>query len=66
MFALSPVLLSDGLINWDLLAVACVAGVLWAQSRDRVLLTGCLIGLGTALKLYPLFLLGGLLVIWGR
>jgi uncharacterized membrane protein len=66
VFALSPVLLFDGLINWDLLAVACVAGALWAQSRDRVLLTGFLLGLGTALKLYPLFLLGGLLVIWGR
>jgi uncharacterized membrane protein len=66
LFAVSPVLLFDGLINWDLLAVACVAGVLWAHARDRPLLTGALIGLGTALKLYPLFLLGGLVVIWGR
>jgi uncharacterized membrane protein len=66
LFALSPVLLFEGLINWDLLAVAAVAGALWAQSRDRPVLTGALIGLGTALKLYPLFLLGGLLVIWGR
>jgi uncharacterized membrane protein len=30
------------------------------------LLTGALIGLGTALKLYPLFLLGGLIVIRAR
>jgi len=66
LFALSPVLLFEGLINWDLLAVACVAGALWAQARDRPALTGVLIGLGTAVKLYPLFLLGGLLVIWGR
>ncbi|HEY2878764.1 glycosyltransferase family 87 protein [Nocardioides sp.] len=66
LFALSPVLLFEGLINWDLLAVACVAGALWAQARDRPGLTGLLIGLGTAFKLYPLFLLGGLLVIWGR
>jgi uncharacterized membrane protein len=66
LFALSPVLLFEGLINWDLLAVAAVAGALWAHSRDRPALTGALIGLGTALKLYPLFLLGGLLVIRAR
>ncbi|MBM9459961.1 DUF2029 domain-containing protein [Nocardioides sp. zg-536] len=62
-FALSPALLLTGLINWDLLAVVLVAAALWAWSRDRPLLTGVLIGLGTAVKLYPLFLLGGLLVI---
>lgn len=62
-FALSPTLMLTGLINWDLIAVALVAGALWAWSRDRPLLTGILIGLGTAAKLYPLFLLGGLLVI---
>jgi uncharacterized membrane protein len=62
-FALSPTLVLTGLINWDLIAVALVAGALWAWSRDRPLLTGVLIGLGTAAKLYPLFLLGGLLVI---
>ncbi|HET6666857.1 MAG TPA: glycosyltransferase 87 family protein [Intrasporangium sp.] len=63
LFALSPALLLNGLVNWDLLAVALVAGALWAWSRDRPVLTGVLIGLGTATKLYPLFLLGGLLVI---
>ncbi|GAA4748184.1 glycosyltransferase 87 family protein [Nocardioides endophyticus] len=62
-FALSPALLLTGLVNWDLLAVVFVAGALWAWSRDRPLLTGILIGLGTATKLYPLFLLGGVLVI---
>jgi uncharacterized membrane protein len=66
LFALSPVLLFEGLINWDLLAVACVAGALWAQARGRPAVTGVMIGLGTALKLYPLFLFGGLLVVWGR
>ena len=63
VFALSPTLALSGLVNWDLLAVACVAGALWAWSRDRVLLTGVLVGLGAAAKLYPLFLLGGLLII---
>ena len=51
------------LINWDMPAVTLVAAALWAWSRDRPLLTGVLIGLGTATKLYPLFLLGGILVL---
>jgi uncharacterized membrane protein len=63
LFALSPVLLFEGLINWDLLAVVCVAGALWAHARGRPGLTGVMIGLGTAMKLYPLFLLGALAVI---
>lgn len=62
-FALSPALLLTGLVNWDLVAVVFVAAALWAWARDRPVLTGVLIGLGTAVKLYPLFLLGGILVI---
>ena len=62
-FALSPVLALTLLINWDMPAVTLVAAALWAWSRDRPLLTGVLIGLGTATKLYPLFLLGGILVL---
>lgn len=62
-FAVSPTLALTGLINWDLIAVALVAGALWAWARRRPVLTGILIGLGVATKLYPLFLLGGLLVI---
>lgn len=62
-FALSPALLLTGLVNWDLLAVVFVAGALWAWARERPVLAGVLIGLGTAVKLYPLFLLGGILVI---
>jgi uncharacterized membrane protein len=62
-FALSPALLLTGLVNWDLLAVVLVAAALWAWARDRPVLTGVLIGLGAAVKLFPLFLLGGVLVI---
>jgi uncharacterized membrane protein len=66
LFAASPLLLFDGLINWDLLAVVGVAGALWAHARGRPVATGLMIGLGTAAKLYPLFLLGGVAVIWLR
>jgi len=66
LFAVSPTLALAGLVNWDLLAVACVAGTLWAWARGRPVLTGALIGLGTAAKLYPLFLLGGVLAICVR
>jgi uncharacterized membrane protein len=65
-FALSPALLATAYVNWDLMAVALVAAALWAWARDRPLLTGVLVGLGTATKLYPLFLLGGVLVICWR
>lgn len=63
LLVLSPSLLLTDLVNWDLLAVVLVAAVLWAWSRDRPLLTGVMIGLGTAVKLYPLFLLGGVVLI---
>jgi uncharacterized membrane protein len=63
LFAASPALALTGLVNWDLLAVTAVAGALWAWSRGRPVLSGVLIGLGTATKLYPLFLLGALLVV---
>lgn len=66
LFAVSPVFVLEGLINWDFLAVACVAGALYAHAKDRSGWAGFAIGLGTALKLYPLFLLGGLLLVWGR
>jgi uncharacterized membrane protein len=62
-FAVLPALALSGLVNWDLLAVAMVAGALWAWTRGRPVLTGVLIGVGTATKLYPLFLLGGVLVL---
>ena len=66
LVAASPALALTGLVNWDLLAVAAVAGALWAWSRDRPVLAGVMIGLGTAVKLYPLFLLGALLVVCVR
>jgi len=66
VYAVSPALALTALVNWDLLAVALTAGALWAWARGRPVLTGVLIGLGTATKLYPLFLLGAILVICVR
>ena len=63
LLAASPALALTAAVNWDLLALVFVAGALWAWSRDKPVLTGVMIGLGTAAKLYPLFLLGALLVI---
>ena len=63
LVAVSPALVLAGLINWDLLAVAATTGALWAWSRGRPVLSGVLIGVGTATKLYPVFLLGALLVV---
>jgi uncharacterized membrane protein len=63
LFAAAPALPLAALINWDLLVVALLATALLAWSRSRPLLAGVLIGLGTATKLYPLFVLGPLLVL---
>jgi uncharacterized membrane protein len=63
IFAASPTLLLTGIINWDLLSVAMVAGALFTWARGRPIATGLLIGLGTATKLYPMFLLGPIAII---
>ncbi len=62
-FAASPVLVLAGLVNWDLVAVVCVAGAFWSWARGKPLVGGVFVGLGVAAKLYPLFLLGALLVV---
>ena len=66
MVAVAPVLLLDGTINWDLVAVAFTALAMWAWSRDAPLWTGIFLGLGASAKLYPLFILGPLLVLCVR
>ena len=62
-FAASPAVVLTGLINWDMLAVACVAGALFTWARRRPIGTGALVGIGAATKLYPLFLLGPIAII---
>ncbi|MGH3266393.1 MAG: glycosyltransferase family 87 protein, partial [Trebonia sp.] len=63
IFALSPLLVFHAFTNWDLLAMAFASGALLAWSRHRPGLAGVLIGLGTAAKLYPIFLLVPLAIL---
>lgn len=55
--AASPLLIFHAFSNWDLLAMAFAMCALWAWARERPVLAGVLIGLGTAAKLYPALLL---------
>jgi uncharacterized membrane protein len=66
IFAASPGLALTGFINWDLVAVALTAFGLLAWARKRTVLAGVLLGLGTAAKLYPVFLLGPLFLLCVR
>ncbi|SFP66566.1 Uncharacterized membrane protein [Geodermatophilus dictyosporus] len=63
MVGLSPLLFVHAFTNWDLFAVALAACGLWAWARDRPVLAGVLLGLGTAAKLFPVLLLGALFLL---
>jgi hypothetical protein len=55
IWAAAPALVLYSVHNWDFLATACVAGAVWAWSRDRPGLAAALLGLGAATKIYPGF-----------
>ena len=63
LVAAAPVLALSGTINWDLYAVALLALGMLAWGRRHPVAAGALIGLATATKFYPLFILGPLLVL---
>ena len=63
IMCLSPLLVVHAFTNWDLLAIGLTAGAMTAWARGRPVLAGLLIGLGTAAKLYPVLLLGPLLLL---
>ncbi|MBA2273109.1 MAG: DUF2029 domain-containing protein [Actinobacteria bacterium] len=54
LWAAAPALVLYGFHNWDLLVVAAVVGAVWAWRRGLTLWSAGLLGLGGALKLYPL------------
>lgn len=66
LVAASPLIIIHAFSNWDIPAIACAVGALLAISRHRPWLAGLLIGLGTAFKLWPVFLLGALFVLAWR
>ena len=57
LVALSPLVAVHAFTNYDTLAVAAATTGLLALARGRPWLAGVLLGVGGALKLYPLFLL---------
>ncbi|MGW1667167.1 glycosyltransferase family 87 protein, partial [Streptomyces microflavus] len=63
MVACAPALALNGLINWDLVAVALTAVAMWSWARRNVVVAGVLIGLATAAKLYPVLLLAPLFLL---
>ncbi len=67
MFAVAPTLLVYSFFNWDLLAVALAVLATTLYVRDRMALSGVLLGLGTAAKLFPgLLLIPFALGLWAR
>ncbi|MGW0765938.1 glycosyltransferase family 87 protein [Streptomyces sp. NPDC002676] len=66
LVALAPAFALTATINWDLFAVALTAAAMLMWARGRALAFGVLLGLATAAKLYPVLLLGPLLVLCWR
>ncbi len=66
LVATSPLVAVHAFTNWDTPSIAAVVGALLAVKRGNPLWAGVLIGLGTAFKLWPLYLLGAYLVLGVR
>ncbi len=63
MVALSPALILSAFINWDLIALALTMLGIAAWAARRGVWAGVLLGLGVAVKFYPLVVFGPLLVL---
>jgi uncharacterized membrane protein len=63
MVALAPGIVLSGLINWDMWAVGLLAVGMYFLARDRLVVAGICIGLGTATKMYPVLILGAILLL---
>ncbi|MFT7835250.1 glycosyltransferase 87 family protein [Saccharothrix sp. BKS2] len=66
LVAVSPLVVVHAFTNFDTLATAFATAAMLAWARKKPLLAGMLLGLGGAAKLYPLFLLGPLLLLCWR
>ncbi|MDO4911053.1 MAG: glycosyltransferase 87 family protein [Corynebacterium sp.] len=58
----SPLVVMHAFSNWDIFSIFFAVGALLALKRYQYVRAGIFIGLGVAAKLWPLFLLGALLV----
>lgn len=63
LVAASPLVIVHAFTNWDIPSIAAVAGAMLAVKRGHPVWAGILIGLGTAFKLWPLYILGAYLVL---
>ncbi|MFP5312904.1 MAG: glycosyltransferase family 87 protein, partial [Actinomycetes bacterium] len=63
MVAVAPGIVLAGTINWDLWAACLLAFGMYLFARKRLVAAGILIGLATAAKLYPVLVLGALLLL---
>ena len=63
LVALSPALILNAFVNWDLIAMALTALGIAAWAARRPAWAGVLLGLGVATKFYPLVVLGALLLL---
>lgn len=66
LVALAPGIILTVSVNWDMWAVFLGGLALLLWGRSRPVWAGVLLGLGTAMKLYPLFFLGAILVLCVR
>jgi uncharacterized membrane protein len=67
LWAAAPALVIYAFHNWDLLVVAAAVGAMWAWRRGRYEVAAAYMGIGGALKMYPLFFLAPLVVdLWLR
>jgi uncharacterized membrane protein len=63
MVAVAPGIVLAGVINWDMWAVGFLAVGMYFFSKERLVLAGILIGLGTATKLYPVLIFGAIVLL---
>lgn len=63
MVAVAPGIVLAGTINWDLWAACLLALGMYFFARQRLVPAGVMIGLGTATKVYPLLVLGAILLL---
>ncbi|MEJ5997858.1 glycosyltransferase family 87 protein [Corynebacterium sp. H130] len=63
LVAASPLVIMHAFTNWDLPSIFFAVAALWAVKRNHIWWAGVFIGLGTAFKLWPLYLLGAFFIL---